>query len=180
MNRPPASFLELELVSNLKANNQLAFSKLYDQYAAILLGVITKIITDKTEAVVLLETTFRRIRLQLDQFRPDKQPLFLWLLQIARTTALDALKERQQVKAVVLQLAESGKVVSPVWQKTTSTSSIDNHTDSVDPQLKALLDAILFKNCTPEEAASSLGLPVETVRQQLRIAMQQLRTISKA
>ena len=172
MNRPPASFLELELVSNLKANNQLAFSKLYDQYAAILLGVITKIITDKTEAIELLETTFRRIRLQLDQFRPDKQPLFLWLLHIARTTALDALKERQQVKTVVLQLAETGKVIAPVWEKSVSGSP----GNSTDCQSKALLDSILFKNCTPEEAASSLGIPVEQTRQQLRLALQQLRT----
>lgn len=179
MNRPPVSFLEPELVSSLKANNQLAFAKLYDQYAALLLGVITKIVPDKTEAIELLEKTFTTIRLQLDQFRFAKQPLFLWLLKIARSTALEALKERQRIKTLPFQLTETGKVISPVWQKDVSTSSTESRTDSINSQQKAFLDSILFKNCTPEEAAASAGIPAELARQQLRIVVQQLRATTR-
>lgn len=176
MSTPDSLLQEQELLGGLKANNQLAFSTLYDQYAALLLGVITKIVSDKTEAIELLEATFTTIRLQVDQFRPGKQPLFLWLLQIARGIALEALKERRQLKASVLQMTDTGKVIAPVWQKSVAGSPGTLPVDSIDFQSKALLDSILFKNCTPEEAATSIGLPVEQARQQLRLALQQLRS----
>lgn len=175
MNTPNSALEEQELLGGLKANNQLAFSTLYDRYAAILLGIITKIISDKTEAITLLETTFTRIREQIDEFRPGKQPLFLWLFQIARTTAQEALKERQKAKAVSIQLTGDGKVIRPDWTQNRSKAGIE----PAEPQWKTFIEAILFKNCTPEEAATSVGLPVETVRQQLRFAMQQLRNTPK-
>ena len=174
MNRSPAPLSEPELVSGLKANDQLAFSKLYDQYAALLLGVITKIVSDKTEAIALLQTTFATIRLQIDQYQFQKQPLFVWLLQIARSTAVAALKERRQIKVPVFQLTKTGEVDSLDGQKSIATAPMGMQ-KLADLQLKTLLDSILFKNCTPEEAAASLGIPAELARQQVRLAMQQLR-----
>ncbi|MVM30858.1 sigma-70 family RNA polymerase sigma factor [Spirosoma sp. HMF4905] len=180
MSTPDSLLLEQELLSGLKANNQLAFSKLYDRYGAILLGIIMKIVFDKTEAVSLLETTFTTIRLRIDQFRPGKQPLFLWLLQIARSTALEALNEHGRAKTVPLQLTKTGEIINPAWQKSSPNLSGDRLTNLVDSQSKALLDSILFENCTPEEAANSIGIPVELARQKLRVALQQLRTTPKA
>ena len=165
-----------ENVSNSPTNgNQPDFSALYDQYAPVLLGVITKIIRDDNEAIALLETAFIKIHSQLDQFQPQKQPLFIWLLGIARGTALDALKKRTSVKASPPQLTTSGKIiVTPPQQGNTPSLSIT----AVNSQLNGLLDAVLFKNCTPEEAASSLGIPVGLARKQLRLALQQIQVSS--
>lgn len=168
------------LLGQSEADNQLTLSAVYDRYAAALLGVITKIISDKAEAVLLLETTFSRIRSELPYFKPTKQPLFVWLLQIARCTALDALKERTPVSRPALQLTKTGQVIRPLWGENKATAPGPQSTISLDPQQNQLLDMILFKNCTPEEAAQSLGIPVETVRQQLRLAMQQVQSRKKA
>ncbi|GAB2564594.1 RNA polymerase sigma factor [Spirosoma areae] len=165
-----------ELLSGLKADNHVAFAALYDQYAAVLLGYITKIVSDKTQAVVLLETTFRKVRSQIDQYQPDKQPLFTWLLTIARCIAIDSLEKGGPLSAPVFQFTTTGKVVSSTLQTYRATPPPTTSTDVTDKaRLKELLDAVLFNNCTPEEAATSIGLPVETARQQLRTAMQQLR-----
>lgn len=167
---------EKDLSAGLKAQNPPAFLALYDQYASVLLGVITKIIHDENEAAKLLETTFIKVHSQIDEFQPEKQPLFVWLLKIARCTALDALKQRKIIKPSAFQLTSSGKVIVANSQNNSKAILVDTPTQDANFQLNELLDKVLFENCTPEEAANSLGIPVELARQQLRVAMQQLRT----
>ncbi|SOD92867.1 RNA polymerase sigma factor [Spirosoma fluviale] len=156
----------------------LDFSDLYDRYAAILLGVITRIVSDKELAIELLATTFTRVRLEINTYRSEKQPFFTWLLAIARCTALDALSEQKQAPTRVVQLTPTGQVVP--LPTSLPKASVALPTDSTNPKLTQLLHSVLFKNCTPEEAARTLNLPVETARQLLRQAMQQLRTTRQA
>jgi len=93
------------------------------------------------------------------------------LLSLTRKTIADALQARSKVPSPAFQLTSTGNVtLSP--NRTVPAGSF--RTGSTDTQLKELLDAVLFKKCTPEEAAHSIGLPVETARQQLRLAMQQV------
>ncbi|MBD2751706.1 RNA polymerase sigma factor [Spirosoma validum] len=166
-------------LNGLNTDTTSAFSALYDQYAAMLLGVIVKIVRDENEALPLLEATFRNVRSQISEFQPAKQPLFTWLLLIARNTALDTLEKRKAINQSAFQLTTSGKVTvsgSPSANMSLLTSA---SAQSVDLQLKELLDKVLFKNCTPEEAANSLDIPVKLARQKLRLAMQQLRSSQK-
>ncbi len=177
MSRLTYSHQEPELPDGHGAADQLDFSILYDRYAPVLLGVIMKIISDKTEALAILETTFTKVLSEIGMFNADKQPVFVWLLTIARSAASDALNARKQVLIPVFQLTTSGNVI------TSPTSVVSLVTgfgaNSPSGQLKELLDSVLFKNCTPEEAATSVGIPVDMARRQLRLAMQQLRTLHK-
>lgn len=166
-------------MGRLVTPDQLDFSTLYDQYAATLLGVISRLVPDSSEATQVLETTFAAILLEMDQFQPDKQPLFVWLLHIARRTAVDALKERRLQAQAGFQLTTGGKVISSNWNENGPARPVHPRGSGTDPQQKELLDSVLFKNCTPEEAALTLGISVDQARQQLRLAMQQLcRTTS--
>ncbi|GAB2515402.1 RNA polymerase sigma factor [Spirosoma aerophilum] len=152
------------------SQSKLDLLSLYDRYAPTLLGVIMKIVADQEEAVRLLEQTFTKVHSDMPHFQAGKQPLFTWLLSIARCKALEALKERKQVPLRTLTMTTMGTVVSlPV-----NTTAVPAH--STDSRLKELLDSVLYKNCTPEEAAASVGLPVESARQQLRLAMQLMRS----
>lgn len=175
MRNPDSSLQKQEIVGRLDVNHQLTFSELYDQYAPVLLGVISRILADKTEALSALEVAFLRIQREMDQFQPQKQPLFVWLLQIARRTAVDALNQRSQSRPDSLQLTETGRVLNLSGQPATPVLSVVLADDSAGAQQKALLDSVLFKNCTPEEAALTVGISVEQARQQLRQAVQQLR-----
>ena len=176
-NQANSSSVDENLLNGLKTNSRAAFSGLYDQYAPILLGVITKIVDDRDEAVTLLEATFKKVYDQIHEVQAKQQPLFVWLLKIARCTALDILKERKNVNPFALQLTTAGRIVV---SSTPDDHVVVAHVNLTDLQLNELLNKVLFENCTPEEAASSFGLPVASVRQQLRLATNQLRASQKA
>jgi DNA-directed RNA polymerase specialized sigma24 family protein len=164
---------ELDLPSGQTTINNLNFNTLYDQYAPALFGVITKTVLNEGEAAALLEKIFITVHAELSTFRPGKQSVFTWLLTLTRKTIADALQARNKVPSPAFLLTSTGNVtLSP--NRTAPAGSFC--TDPTDTQLKELLDAVLFKKCTPEEAAHTIGLPVETARQQLRLAMQQIRS----
>ncbi len=155
--------------------DQATFSQLYDQYAPALLGVITAIVQNEAEATRLLEATFLRICSQFGQFSPKRQPLFVWLVSIARATALDAVKDQKGSTPSIVKLSDGGKVITDVFTRIDSSTAVPDPPYRISSPLNELLDAVFFQNCTPEEAASVIGLPVATARQQLRLAMQSLR-----
>lgn len=163
------SLPEISSANEPAAFDQAAFSSIYDQYAPILLGVIDAIVQDEAESVGLLETTFIQIRSQFGDFRPDRQPLFVWLLSIARSVALEAKQSPGKRGSSVRQLTVVGNLLeaTPIARITRPFSVLNE-----------LLDAVLLRNCTPEEAVSSIGLPVATARQQLRLALRQFRLSS--
>ena len=161
------------------AIDQTTFSQLYDQYAPALLGIITAIVSDKDEAVRLLEITFVKIRSQYGLKRADSQSLFIWLLSVARATALET-KSFKTSGQPILQLTGIGKKVLLGGNRNAPTTFVTDTRKPAPSLVNNLLDAVLFENRTPEEAVSGMGLPPATARQQLRIAMQQLRASSAA
>lgn len=155
------------------AIDQVAFSRLYDQYAPALLGVIAATVRDEAEAIRLLEITFVKISAQFGQSRPASQPLFVWLLSIARSVASEAAKNSETAGPAHLQLTSTGQVDTVVINNL--TAPVAGTQNPASSPVSELLDAVLYKNCTPEEAVSAFGLPVASARQQFRLAMQQLR-----
>ena len=172
MNNPASSQQKQELTKKGRNDRQLVFSGLYDQYAPSLLGVLTKLVRDKEEALVLLETSFLAIHTKFQQADTDKSPMFVGLLHIARRTALDALAKRQQVPSTRLHLTESGSVsIAP------PPTNIPSLVKPIPPDTskRAFLNSVMFDDCTPEEAATNLAIPVELARQQLRLAIREVR-----
>ncbi len=176
MSRQTVSHQNSDASGEHTVTKQLDFSTLYDRYAPALLGVITRIVSDKDESIRLLESTFMKVRLEINQFNAEKQPVFAWLLNIARKEAAEFLNQREKGQTAVFELSANGKVMP--LQKNTTPAPRPFRSDLTDPRLTELVDSVLFENCTPEEAAGSVGFPVELARQQLRRAVQQLRASS--
>ncbi|AQG81652.1 hypothetical protein AWR27_21490 [Spirosoma montaniterrae] len=159
---------EKNLVAHLTAGNKDAFAQLYDVYAPALLSVICRIVGDSAKSATVLETAFRQIHQRIPTYKPNSQPLFVWLMDIARRTALDAVADVQKPAFQPLQLSATGRI-------RVSQAVAAPPVATTEPHLSEFLQAVLHKNCTPEEAARLLGLPADSARQQLRLAMLQFR-----
>lgn len=159
---------EATLLGELKAGKVGAFTYLYDQYAPVLLGIITKMLGNEQRSESVLTEAFTTIRLEIAQC-PINQPLFLWLFDTARQTAANALAAQRKANPAGLHLAKNGTVTikKPAAQTTPVIPEPEKR--------QHMLNAVLFERCTPEEASHNAGLSTETARQQLRQAFLQLR-----
>ena len=97
---------EAILIQELQSKSQEAFSALYNNYAATLLGIIFNIVKDREDAENLLQDSFVKIWRGIWKYDSSKGRLFTWLLTICRNTALDCLRKRGKFPTVEIQNAE--------------------------------------------------------------------------
>lgn len=157
---------EAELIHALKTGQSDAFACVYDQFAPVLLGIIIRTIDDPRRAELVLAETFTTIRSEVSRC-PSNQPLFLWLFDITRRTAANALANAPTISPSAVQLTLSGRVMAG----TDRPAFVQSSTDAK----QRLLNAVLFERCTPQEASQAAGLSIEKARQHLRQAFLQLR-----
>lgn len=171
MNHSNSTPIKSDWLTDLKRNRPAAFAQLYDRYAPRLLGVIRGILSDEQRADLVLESVFTEIHQRIEEYQPDRQPLFAWLLTLTRQVALDT---RHGTKIVVLpttlQLPQTD-AVQPLTSLASSPAP-QPAAPATGPKSNELINSILLKGCSPEEAT---GLPTAAARQQLRLALQQLR-----
>lgn len=175
-------FTEEELVALVKDKSTEAFSALYDNYSAALYGVILKVVTIEELAQDILQDSFVKIWKSFSSYDATKGRLFTWMLNIARNTAIDALRSKQGKMDSKIQSIDSS--VSEVNSQSSITTSVD-HIGLKDvlkklrPDYVMLIDLIYFKGYTQDEISKELSLPLGTVKTRIRTALNQLRDILK-
>ncbi len=76
------------------AGDRIAFRALYRNTSAKLMGVLLRILKERTEAEDALQEVFTRVWLRAGRYDPVKGRGMTWLIAIARNLAIDRLRAR--------------------------------------------------------------------------------------
>lgn len=101
---------EEQLIQQAQAGNRHAFGSLVQRYQARVFQFVRRLCGGADEALDITQDTFLKAFLALDKWRPEAR-FQAWLLQIARNTALDALRQRRRQSLETLE--EEGQLASP-------------------------------------------------------------------
>jgi RNA polymerase sigma factor (sigma-70 family) len=178
---------ESVLVEKLLQRDDEAFRWLYDHYSAALYGVLLKVVREEEQAQDLLQEVFVKIWNNLSQYDTKKGRLFTWMLNIARNTAIDAIRAGKSMSrpssAQTLATDEAGTfavdreyAISP---ENPDHIGLHEVVEQLRPERKQLIDLVYFSGYTHEEAADELGLPLGTVKTRIRSALQELKKLFK-
>jgi len=163
------------LIERLRRREPKALSDLYDAYSGALYGVIVRIVPRAEVAEQVLQDTFLKAYKNIDSYDPHKGRLFTWLVNIARNTAIDALRSapyRQQQKTDSLDILvhnPGGQSVNP------DHIGLRDLVAQLDEKHRLLIDLLYFQGYTQEEAAEKANLPLGTVKTRVRQAIRELR-----
>lgn len=176
------TYTEAELIQGLRAHDQQVFSYLYDHYSPALYGVILKVINDENIGADILQEVFLKIWRSIEKYDADKGRLFTWMLNIARNTAIDAL--RSKAYKLEQKIQEIGNDVYSHTSHLTVNPSVDHLglvkvLEKLSKEQRVIIDLAYFKGCTQEEIAKVLDIPLGTVKTRMRNAIIQLRNILK-
>lgn len=169
-------YSEEELVAALKRNERVAFEFLYDHYSGALFNIISKTVKDGERAADVLQESFLKIWKNIASYNPEKGRLFTWLMNIARNSAIDAV--RMEGRKPVMN-----DIQDPVAQNEPDESDY-HHTGSTElkavidllrPERKLLIDLAYFQGFTHEEISDQLNIPLGTVKSRIRTAIQELK-----
>ena len=173
------TYEEHELVASLRKKNEEAFGYLYEHYSGALYGVIRQIVEDAEVSNDVLQEAFVKIWKNIDNYTEEKGSLFTWVLSIARHTAIDHLRSKQNKFRHQIQNSNSDEYIemnAPVQAETIS-SVYRNIIARLEPKYRRVLDLVYFFGYTQDEVSKILDLPLGTVKTRARTGLQMLRKL---
>ena len=166
--------MEQKIIALLQAQKEEAISLLYDNYSAILYGVVLRIVRSPDVAQDVLQETFVKVWRHGGTYDATKGRLMTWLLNIARHTAIDVVRssnwKMSRETADLTCLNDFGKE-----DINTEHIGLKELADSLDPKYRVLIDLIYFQGYTHQEIEKELNIPLGTVKTRLRMAIGSLR-----
>ena len=164
----------------LKQQSREAFNYLYRNYAGVLYGVITKVVTDEQTAQDVLQDVFVKIWNNIGQYDAGKGRIYTWMINIARNAAIDKLRSKGEIMkgkiqtgdAIVSNLEQGMKTEQP-----TDTIGLRKMVAGLKPEYETIVNLAYFKGYTLDEISKTLEIPLGTVKTRMRSAMHQLREI---
>ncbi len=180
-------------LARIVRQDESALDALYRACVGRVYGLALRIVSNPAIAEEVTEDCFWQVWRQAPRFDPLRGSALAWLLTIARSRALDALRARRRVLANTVSADALGEAIDALAEHS-DTGFGGSHGDPHDlldavqtnqqlHQALAQLDAVprqlvalaFFKGLTHEEIASQIGLPLGTVKSHLRRAMLAMR-----
>jgi RNA polymerase sigma-70 factor, ECF subfamily len=169
-----------ELLDLLRQNDDLGYTVLYDRYAAMLFGVIRRIVTDPADAENILQDCFVKIWRNVDSYDANKGKLTTWILNIARNSAIDFTRSKafsqknknQSFDTIVNPSFELGETSTP-----TDTMDLRRLVNQLSPNCRQIIEWMYFEGYTQQEISEEFGIPLGTVKTRARTALIELRKL---
>ena len=168
-----------QLIKRVAQGDEDAFLTLYDWYAGRVHALTLRILGDSMLAEEATQDTFLKLWSRAHMYLAERGSLLLWLLTIARRTALDRLrleKRRPTLSdsndpAEILQTIPNGDSLPEEsrWR------SMHFALQALSPEHRQVIELAYYQGLSQSEIAEVLGWPLGTVKTRLRAAMEHLR-----
>jgi len=183
---PPASSRSTEgaaLIARIAAGDRDAFGRFYDAFAALVFGLIRRILRDQQAAEEVLQDVFWQIWREAPHYDPDRGSPEAWLLMRARTRAIDKLRSiRRREKTFVTPVDEA--IARPGERAADSAGMVAEDRRTLDaalaelpPAQRRVIELAFFEGLTQSEIAARLGEPLGTVKTRARLGLERLRGV---
>lgn len=189
--RPPPTANEVQLqlwLARVVRQDEAALADLYRATIGRVYGLALRIVSNPALAEEVAEDTFWQVWRQAPRFDPQRGTALAWVLTIARSRALDAVRARTRAQADTVSADALGDALDAQRLHTDLADNPHDLLESVQSneqlhgalrQLEAvprqLVALAFFKGLTHEEIAGQTGLPLGTVKSHIRRALTVLR-----
>jgi len=168
-----------QLVKRVAQGDERAFLTLYDCYVGRVHALTLRILSDPMLAEEATQDTFLKLWSRAHTYMAERGSLLLWLLTIARRTALDRLRLEKRRPTLsdsidpteVLRTTPNGDSLPEEnrWR------SMHFAVQALSPEHRQVIELAYYQGLSQSEIAEVLGWPLGTVKTRLRAAMEHLR-----
>ena len=174
-----ANLDDAELVAQVAQGNEQAFLVLYDRYASRVHAVTLRVLGDPMLAEEATQDTFVKLWSRAHLYLAERGSPLLWLLTIARRTALDHV--RLEARRPILSDSNDP---DDMWQTIPDGDTLSEESrwralyfavQTLSTEHRQVIELAYYQGLSQSEIAETLGWPLGTVKTRLRAAMEQLR-----
>ncbi len=158
-----------DLIEMVRNKNQMAISRLYDQYAPPLYGLILRILKSPSKAEQILEQTFLKIIEEIGTYQKTTT-FFTWMCCIARNLAV--LQASQNVGNIIDQLDRDKINLS----ESQNFEKVSNLTEGMETKCKEVLNHLYFHGHSLNETSKVLNMPLDNTKIHLKLAFNHIHS----
>jgi len=157
-----------QLVDLIKSRDEKGLSYLYDNYAATLNGIISRIVGSEKIAEEVLQSCFLKIWDKIDQYDKSKSSLFTWMARIARNSAIDVTRLKKHKNNKVTDTIERKHESSFVTNQNIDALDTVTLLNKIDDKYRIVIDYVYLRGYSHSAAAEELDIPLGTVKTRIR------------
>ena len=173
-----------EWIARMACGDETGMSRLYDATLGHVYGVAMRVTRDQDAAEDVAADTYLQAWQQAGRYDGERGPPLAWLLNMARSRALDYLRQRGPLMSEGVALADEQRLhehlsdddplslVMALQRDTRLREAIA----SLSPVAQRLLGLAFFRGLSHGEIAEITGMPLGTVKSHLRRAQNALRS----
>jgi RNA polymerase sigma-70 factor, ECF subfamily len=167
-----------ELIQRVANADREAFAELYDRFAAILQGIVLRIVRSRAEAEDVLQEVFLQIWQRAASYDERRGRLVPWLTLLARSRALDRLRARDLGTRIAAQAA-----AEPPSQSTDAAEDVivgeegllvRRALEEISEDQRSALSLAYFEGLTQSQIAERVEKPLGTVKTHTRLGLMRL------
>lgn len=147
----------------------------WDQYGKLIYNYCARSLSDRDAASDCTQETFVSAWRSRDRFDPTKGSLASWLMGIARYRVMDAYRANSRIPMPASD-------VEPVREATTDATAevadrllVAHALEQLPARARQVVELAFYSDLSQSEIADRLGLPLGTVKSDMRRALQRLR-----
>jgi len=171
---------DVRLVRRMAAGEAAALGSFYDRWSGQLYATVIAIVRSAQDAEEIVDDCFWQAWNQADRFDPARGQVRSWILNIARSRALDRLKaikrrrEEELDSAPASSLAAASSTEEQIDEAARATQ-VAFAMKILPVEQRAVIEMVYYGGLTQSEVSASTGEPLGTVKTRIRLGMQKLR-----
>ncbi|MBD9363599.1 sigma-70 family RNA polymerase sigma factor [Methylomonas fluvii] len=184
-NRQPATpadeALLREWLGGVVDQDQAALGKLYDTLVDQVYGLALRITRRAQCAEEVVQDTFWQIWRQAPRFDAERGSVKAWVMTMARSRALDALRQLDgnlselEPEALALIEAPADQMPPDLLSAVQHGHRLQTALAALEPLPRQLVSLAFFRGLSHDEIAACSGLPLGTVKSHIRRALQTMQ-----
>ncbi len=171
-----------QLLIAIQGRDEGAVAALYDRYGGIAFGLSYRILNDRNAAEDVVQDAFLSVWRRAVSFEVGRGSVRTWLLSIVHHRAIDRLRgtagrARQDAH---LEDYEHALSVEDPWREVALSVQRDvlqRSLNTLPHEQRVAIEMAYFSGYTQQEIATTMHVPVGTVKGRLRIGLQKLRVL---
>jgi RNA polymerase sigma-70 factor (ECF subfamily) len=174
------------LILAMRTGDESALAALYDRHSPVILGFLMRLMRERADAESVLLETFLQASRTAERFDPHRSNVLSWLMMIARTRALDALRSTARQHALVplalddvpqaqMDQLHTGSDPQRALEQRDQEAAVRSALLALPAQQREAIELAFFLGLTHPEIATRLGEPLGTIKSRIRGGLLKLR-----
>ena len=172
-----------QLIASMAQGRQEALSKLYDETASSINGLLLRILDLPQDAEEVLLDVYMKAWKNAGNYSPDRGTVRAWLFTMARSVAIDRVRQRR-ARLNTFPLDFPGLVEPPSADDSPEQQTADSQRrrkvhqllQELPPEQRDVVMLAFYKGMTHSELAGYLGQPLGTVKSRIRMGLLHLKS----